>query len=122
MLTLFRLTQSGFVLISGRLGDVYGHQWMLLAGGTILVIFSLTNAFCNTYESFVTARALTGIGGGIVMPNAVATLTVMIPPGTARNVTLAIFAASPPFGAMVGALFTGLFIEKAEWKWLFIFM
>ncbi|KAL6854796.1 hypothetical protein ACO1O0_005923 [Amphichorda felina] len=118
----YSLTQSGFVLISGRLGDVYGHQWMLLAGGTILVIFSLTNAFCNTYESFVTARALTGIGGGIVMPNAVATLTVMIPPGTARNVTLAIFAASPPFGAMVGALFTGLFIEKAEWKWLFIFI
>lgn len=122
MLIFNSLTQSGFVLVSGRLGDVYGHQWMLLTGGTIMIVFSLINAFCNTYESFVTARALTGVGGGIVMPNAVATLTVMIPPGRARNVTLATFAASPPLGAIIGGLFTGLFFEEAEWKYLFIFM
>lgn len=56
------------------------------------------------------------------MPNAVATLTIMVPPGKARNITLAAFAASPPVGAMIGALFAGLFIEVAEWKYLYIFM
>ncbi|KAK7728184.1 hypothetical protein SLS57_002654 [Botryosphaeria dothidea] len=46
----------------------------------------------------------------------------MVPPGKARNITLAAFAASPPVGAMIGALFAGLFIEVAEWKYLYIFM
>ncbi|KAI8312327.1 hypothetical protein K4K59_006209 [Colletotrichum sp. SAR11_240] len=116
----YSLTQSAFVLISGRLGAIYGHQNMLFLGGGIIVVFSLGNAFYKTYESFVAMRAMTGIGGGIVMPNAVAVLTIMIPPGQSRNVTLAAFAASPPCGALVGALLAGVFLEYTEWKWFFI--
>jgi MFS family permease len=116
----FRLTQSAVVLITGRLGAIYGHTRLLLLGGIIIVIFSICNAFCNTYTSFIAIRALTGVGGGVVMPNAVATLTIMVPPGRARNVTLATFAATPPLGALVGALLAGIFLQYAEWKWLFI--
>ncbi|KAI9146835.1 putative MFS-type transporter [Paramyrothecium foliicola] len=118
----FSLTQSGFVLISGRLGDVYGHKRLLLVGVAILAVFSLVNAFCRGYESFIIARALTGIGAGIIMPNAVATITVMIPPGPARNVALAVFAASPPIGAIGGGLLTGMFMKVAIWWWFFIFV
>lgn len=95
---------------------------MLFLGGGIIVVFSLGNAFCKTYESFVAMRAMTGIGGGIIMPDAVAVLTIMIPPGQSRNVTLAAFAASPPCGALVGALLAGMFLEYTEWKWFFIVM
>ncbi|KAF4913635.1 putative MFS-type transporter [Colletotrichum fructicola] len=116
----YSLTQSAFVLISGRLGAIYGHQNMLFLGGGIIVVFSLGNAFCKTYESFVAMRAMTGIGGGIIMPNAVAVLTIMIPPGQSRNITLAAFAAPPPCGALVGALLAGVFLEYTEWKWFFV--
>ncbi|KAF5009102.1 hypothetical protein FDECE_4654 [Fusarium decemcellulare] len=122
MAAAYSLTQSAFVLISGRLGAIYGHQKLLLLGGTIIVIFSVVNAFCNTYNSFVAVRALTGVGGGILMPNAVATLTIMVPPGKARNFTLATFAASPPVGALIGALMIGAFLQYSEWKWHFISM
>lgn len=54
------------------------------------------------------------------MPNAVATLTIMVPPGKVRNFTLAIFAASPPVGAGIGSLMIGAFLEYSEWKWHFI--
>lgn len=120
MAAAYSLTQSAFVLVSGRLGAVFGHKRLLLLGGAIIVVFSLVNAFCTTYESFVAVRALTGIGGGILMPNAVAMLTIMVPPGRARNITLATFAASPPIGAMFGAFITGGFLEKSEWKYIFI--
>jgi MFS family permease len=95
---------------------------MLILGGGILAIFSLANAFCNTYASFISMRAMTGIGGGIILPNAVAVLTIMIPPGQARNITLATFAASPPCGALLGALLAGTFLQYTAWKWLFISM
>ncbi|KAJ5979087.1 MFS general substrate transporter [Penicillium viridicatum] len=107
MAAAYGLTQGSFVLISGRLGAMYGHQRLLILGGAILVVFSLANAFCNTYVSFIVMRALTGVGGGILVPNAVATLTIMVPPGKARNFTLATFAVSPPIGAMIGALIDG---------------
>ncbi|RAL05476.1 MFS general substrate transporter [Aspergillus ibericus CBS 121593] len=120
MAAAYSLTQSAFVLITGRLGAIYSHQRLLLLGVFIITVFSLCNAFCNTYVSFVAVRALTGIGGGIVMPNAVATLTIMVPPGKARNITLATFAATPPVGALVGALLAGTFLQYTEWKWHFI--
>lgn len=94
----------------------------MILGGAILVIFSLCNAFCTSYLSFIAMRAFTGVGGGILMPNAVATLTIMIPPGKARNFTLAIFAASPPIGAMIGALIAGAVLKYTEWKWHFIIL
>ncbi|KAM0359804.1 hypothetical protein ACHAP4_003412 [Fusarium culmorum] len=65
-------------------------------------------------------RALTGVGGGIFMPNAVSIITTMVPPGQSRNVVLGFFAASPPLGGMVGALMTGLFMDQVNWMWLFI--
>ncbi|KAK9371394.1 major facilitator superfamily domain-containing protein [Lipomyces kononenkoae] len=120
MAAAYSLTQSAFVLISGRLGAVYGHQKLLLLGGAIIVVFSTVNAFCSTYDSFVAVRALTGVGGGFLMPNAVATLTIMVPPGKTRNITLAAFAASPPVGAAIGALMAGVFLQYTEWKWHFI--
>lgn len=94
----------------------------MLLGGAIIVIFSIANAFCTTYDSFVAVRALTGVGGGILMPNAVATLTILVPPGSARNITLAIFAASPPIGAWIGAMIAGAFLQYSQWKWHFIFL
>ncbi|KAJ0414465.1 major facilitator superfamily domain-containing protein [Aspergillus carlsbadensis] len=120
MAAAYSLTQSAFVLISGRLGAVHGHSRLLLVGGAMIVIFSIANAFCTTYTSFIAVRALTGIGGGILMPNAVAALTIMIPAGPARNLTLAVFAASPPIGALVGALIAGAVLETTEWKWHFV--
>lgn len=110
------------MLISGRLGAVYGHQQILLLGGAIIAVFSVVNAFCTTYNSFVTARALTGVGGGLVMPNAVAMITIMCPPGRSRNLTMGFFAVAAPVGGWMGAVIAGLFLEIEEWKMMFILM
>lgn len=96
------------MLITGRLGAVYGHQKLTLIGLFIFALGSLVNGFCRSYESFIAIRALTGVGGGVFMPNAVTILTLMVPPGPARNVLLGLFAASPPIGGVIGALAAGL--------------
>lgn len=109
-------------MITGRLGAIYGHKRLTLLGCVIFTLFSLINAFCKTYESFIAARALTGIGGGFFMPNAVSIITMMVPPGRSRNLLLGFFAASPPLGGMVGCLLIGVFMDTIGWMWLFIIM
>lgn len=111
------------MLVSGRLGTIYGHQRTLLAGALIFTIFSLANAWSADYVSFVAMRALSGVGGGILMPNCVAVITLMVPPGRWRNVALGCFGASAPVGGFFGALFAAVFTEATtDWKWLFIFL
>ncbi|KAF5022718.1 hypothetical protein F66182_5266 [Fusarium sp. NRRL 66182] len=77
MVASYPLTQGAFVLVTGRLGAIYGHKQLTLIGCTIFTIFSLANGFCKTHDSFITMRALTGVGGGVFMPNAVSILTTM---------------------------------------------
>ena len=108
--------------MTGRLGAIFGHKQLTLTGYALFAFFSLMNGFTKTYESFIAIRALTGVGGGVFMPNAVSILTTMVPPGRSRNVVLGFFAASPPLGALIGGLLTGLFMEKTNWTWLFVFM
>lgn len=122
MIPCCRLTQGAFVLVTGRLGSIYGHQNLVLAGCALFSVFVLANAFCRDYISFVAIRALAGVGGGMFMPNAVAIMTTVIPPGRSRNLALGFFSAAPPIGGVIGALLAGLFIEIVGWKWLFILM
>ncbi|KAF5974710.1 aminotriazole resistance [Fusarium coicis] len=116
------LTQGAFVLVTGRLGAIYGHSQLTLLGCAIFTLFSLINAFTKTYDSFIAMRALTGVGGGIFMPNAVSIITTMVPPGRSRNVVLGFFAASPPLGGMIGSLIAGVFIDYVNWMWLFVLL
>ncbi|CAG8902501.1 unnamed protein product [Penicillium egyptiacum] len=118
----YALTQGTFVLVSGRLGDVYGHRELVLAGGAWLTICTLANAFCNNFFAFVTMRALAGLGGALIMPNAVAMISSTNPPGRVRNLSLGLFGASAPIGGYLGSLFLGAFLERTEWKWFFIFI
>ncbi|KAH8646689.1 major facilitator superfamily-domain-containing protein [Xylariales sp. PMI_506] len=122
MAAAYPLTQGAFVLITGRLGSVHGHQKLVVLGSLAFSLFALANAFCRTYESFVAMRALTGIGGGIFMPNAVAIITTMVPPGRSRNLTMGFFAAAPPIGGVIGGVLAGVFTEVADWKWLFVLL
>ncbi|KAJ5278740.1 hypothetical protein N7478_004112 [Penicillium angulare] len=122
MAASYALTQGSFVMISGRVGDVVGHKQLLLIGGAWLSICTLIGAFCNNFFAFITMRALAGVGGAIIMPNAVAMISATNPPGRMRNLSLGLFAASAPIGGYCGALFLGAFIVHTEFKWFFLFI
>ncbi|OAA53596.1 Major facilitator superfamily domain, general substrate transporter [Niveomyces insectorum RCEF 264] len=115
----YPLTQGTFVLVSGRLGAVYGHRNVLVVGAVWLVAWSLGNGFCESYVSFNIVRAFSGIGGALIMPNAVALIGTTIPPGRMRNITLGFFGASAPIGGLLGAVWAGIFVQFATWKWIF---
>ncbi|POS68553.1 hypothetical protein DHEL01_v213053 [Diaporthe helianthi] len=116
MAASYPLTQGAFVLITGRLGAIYGHQRVVLLGCLIFAVFSLANAFCTSYDAFIAARALSGVGGGFFLPNAVSSITIMVPPGRSRNLFMGFFAASPPIGGVLGAVLAGAFIEGVGWN------
>ncbi|EMR64151.1 putative efflux pump antibiotic resistance protein [Eutypa lata UCREL1] len=103
MLMLYRrLTLGTFVLISGRLGSVYGHKNMLLLGGAWFSLWSFLNIACRSFLAFNIARGFTGMGGALILPNAVAMISTTFPPGRSRNFCLGIFGAAAPIG---GGLF-----------------
>jgi MFS family permease len=95
---------------------------LVLVGGAWLSACTLACGFCTNIFAFLTLRALSGLGGAFIMPNAVAMISSTIPPGRVRNLSLGVFGASAPIGGYLGALFLGAFLEKTEYKWFFVFL
>lgn len=123
MLMLYRrLTLGTFVLISGRLGSVYGHKNMLLLGGAWFSLWSFLNIACRSFLAFNIARGFTGMGGALILPNAVAMISTTFPPGRSRNFCLGIFGAAAPIGGYVGAVLAGIFTQFTPWWGLFLFL
>lgn len=108
--------------MTGRLGSIYGHKNILLGGAAWWILWSFINAFCKNFIAFNIARALSGIGAAMIVPNAIAIIGTTLPPGKMRNLSLGFFGAGAPVGGWLGALLAGLLAELTPWKWLFIFM
>ena len=62
----YLLTFGGFLLLGGRLGDLFGHRRMFLIGVAIFTAASLGCGIANSQELLVGARAVQGVGGAIV--------------------------------------------------------
>lgn len=118
----YPLTQGSFVLISGRLGAVYGHKKIKKIGSSIWVFWILAIIYGRNVIGISFMRALAGIGGGLMVPNAVAILTIIFPPGKERNVALALFAAMGPVGGCGGCLIDGILFQWTDWTWIFFFL
>jgi hypothetical protein len=91
----YSLTVGTFILIAGKLGDLYGSRRILIVGWAWFGVWSVIggcSAFTHSPVFFDTARALQGIGPALLLPNALAIAARTYPPGKKKNM---IFSALP---------------------------
>lgn len=119
----YSLTVGTFILVSGRLGDIYGYKRMVVIGYVWFALWSLVCGLSvynkeHGYIMFVFARVLSGIGPAITMPNGLAIFGAAYPDGMRKAMAFALFGACAPSGSIVGGTFAALF-ELTWWPWSF---
>src|SRR5438093_5971411 len=72
----YLLTYGGFLLLGGRLGDLFGHRRLFLFGITLFTLSSLACGLSTSKGLLVGARAVQGLGGAVV--SAVAFSLIML--------------------------------------------
>eukprot|EP00026_Physarum_polycephalum_P005889 Phypoly_transcript_05928.p1 GENE.Phypoly_transcript_05928~~Phypoly_transcript_05928.p1 ORF type:complete len:545 (+),score=60.63 Phypoly_transcript_05928:205-1839(+) len=121
-LAAYSLTVGTFILIAGRLGDMYGHKRVFIIGYVWYGLWSLITGFSAYSHSEIfydICRAFQGIGPAFMMPNALAILGRVYGNGTRKDMVFAVFGATAPNGFLVGALFSALFAQLAWWPWAY---
>lgn len=111
-----------FILIGGRLGDIFGHKTMVLIGYSWLAAWSVVAGLSHYvgYELFFVARAFQGLGSSLMVPNGLALLGRTYPPGSKQKViSFTIFGLCAPIGAYMGMIFGALFTKFVSWHWSF---
>lgn len=116
----YMLTFSGFLLLGGRLGDIYGRKALFLTG---LVLFTGASLMCGvsqTQVALIAARALQGIGGAIVSAIALSLIMSLFVDQHERARAMGIIGFIAAGGGAIGVLLGGLLTGTFDWHWVFL--
>lgn len=108
----YLLTLSSLILFYGRLGDLYGHERLYLAGIIGFIISSILCGIAFSIESLIIFRAIQGITAGMIISVAIAIVTKVFPAyerGKALGIHALGIAAGLVMGPTIGGLITGTF-------------
>jgi MFS family permease len=114
--TAFALPSGGFLLLFGRIGDLYGRRRLFLSGLALFGAASLLAAFAWDPASFLAGRALQGIGAAAIVPTGMSLLTTTFPEGPARDRALGISGTLLSLGFTVGMVAGGVMTDALGWR------
>ncbi|MBV8636089.1 MAG: MFS transporter, partial [Burkholderiaceae bacterium] len=116
----YMLTFGGFLLLGGRLGDLYGHRRLFLIG---IVLFTLASAACGFSYSqamLVAARAVQGLGGAVVSAVSLSLMMNLFPEPAERAKAMGVYSFVCAGGGSIGAIAGGLLTNLLNWHWIFL--
>jgi EmrB/QacA subfamily drug resistance transporter len=116
----YLLTFGGFLLLAGRLGDLYGHRRLFLTG---LVLFTSASFVCGLSTAqgmLVAARAAQGLGGAIVSAVALSLIVTLFTEAAERAKAMGVFGFVTAGGGTIGVLLGGILTDTLSWHWIFL--
>ena len=116
----YMLTFGGFLLLGGRLGDLFGHRKLFLSGIVLFTLASLACGLSNSQDLLVAARAVQGLGGAVVSAVAMALIMNLFTEAAERAKAMGIFGFVMAGGGSIGVLLGGLLTSAFSWHWIFL--
>jgi EmrB/QacA subfamily drug resistance transporter len=116
----YLLTFGGFLLLGGRLGDLYGHRRVFLAGITLFTLASIACGLATTQGMLIGARAVQGLGGAVVSAVALSLIMGLFTEPAERAKAMGVFGFVMAGGGSVGVLLGGILTDVLNWHWIFL--
>jgi EmrB/QacA subfamily drug resistance transporter len=116
----YLLTFGGFLLLGGRLGDLFGHRRLFLIGISLFTGASLACGLASSQEFLVGARAVQGIGGAVVSAVALSLIVTLFTEPAERAKAMGVFGFVAAGGGSIGVLLGGVLTDVLNWHWIFL--
>jgi EmrB/QacA subfamily drug resistance transporter len=116
----YLLTFGGFLLLGGRLGDLFGHRRLFLIGIALFTGASLACGLAGSQSVLVAARALQGLGGAIVAAVALSLIVTLFTEPGDRAKAMGVIGFVAAGGGSIGVLLGGVLTDVLDWHWIFL--
>jgi EmrB/QacA subfamily drug resistance transporter len=120
VLTAYVLVFGGFLLVAGRVADLWGRRRCFMAGMALFAGASLACGLAPSAVALVVARTVQGLGAALVAPSALALLTHTFPSGPARQRAVGTWTAAAAGGGAAGWVLGGVISQGLGWPWVFL--
>jgi EmrB/QacA subfamily drug resistance transporter len=111
---------GGFLLLGGRLGDLFGHRRLFLIGIGLFTLASLACGLASSQAMLVGARAIQGLGGAVVSAVALSLMMMLFTEPGERAKAMGIFGFVASGGGSLGVLLGGILTDVLDWHWIFL--
>lgn len=116
----YTLTFGGFMLLAGRLGDLFGHRRLFVGGVALFTAASLACGLAPSQEVLIAARALQGLGGAIVAAIALSLILLLFQEPAERAKAMGVIGFVAAGGGSIGVLAGGVLTDLLSWNWIFL--
>jgi EmrB/QacA subfamily drug resistance transporter len=120
VLNAYLLTFGGFLLLGGRLGDLYGaRRWFLIG----LAAFTVASVACGLADSQLTLvfwRAVQGLGGAVVTAVALSLIMTLFTEPAERAQAMGIYGFVCAAGGSIGEVLGGVLTDWFGWESIFL--
>src|SRR6478609_6203257 len=116
----YLLTFGGFLLLSGRLGDLLGNRRVFLGGVVAFVAASIACGLAPSAGLLVVGRAVQGLGGAAVSAVALSLIVGLFTEPAERAKAMGFFGFVMSGGGAVGVLLGGVLTGLLSWHWIFL--
>jgi EmrB/QacA subfamily drug resistance transporter len=120
VVNVYMLTFGGFLLLAGRMGDLFGHRRLFLIGLTVFTFASLACGLVGSPEFLVAARAVQGLGGAVVSVVSLSLIMTMFREPTERAKAMGFIGFVIAGGGSLGVLLGGVLTGTLDWHWIFL--
>lgn len=115
-ITAFALPSGGFLLLFGRIADLFGRRRLFLTGLVVFAAASLLATLAWNPAAFLAGRALQGLGAAVIVPTGMSLLTTTFPEGPRRDRALGISGTLLSLGFTVGMVAGGVLTDTLGWR------
>ena len=116
----YLLTYGGFLLLGGRLGDLYGHRRLFLFGIALFTVASLACGLSTTQWMLVSARTVQGLGGAVASAVSLSLMMTLFTEPAERAKAMGIFGFVAAGGGSLGVVLGGVLTDLISWHWIFL--
>jgi len=118
-ITAYALTFGGFLLLGGRMADLFGRRRLFIWGVSAFALASLGAGVAHNAVELIAARAAQGLCAAVISPAVLSLLAATFPEGRPRQRAYGMWATAGSIGGLTGFLFGGFITSVLGWRWIF---
>ncbi|MFT2019481.1 MFS transporter [Streptomyces sp. 796.1] len=120
VINAYLLPFGGLLLLSGRLGDLFGRKRVFVTGLAVFTAASLLCGLAQNAPMLLVARFLQGAGGAVTSSVTLAMVVTMFTEPRERARAIGVYSFVQSAGGALGLLLGGVLAQTVGWHWIFI--
>ncbi|KAI0741438.1 major facilitator superfamily domain-containing protein [Daedaleopsis nitida] len=122
VISAFQLTFASFLLISGRISDVYNPKFAFIGGIAALGVLCIGAGFATNKIPLIVIRALSGIAAALTIPSALTLLVHVFTEPAEQARAIGVFGGCGAIGIVLGLIVGAIFVQFTSWSWVLWFV